>query len=105
MNHTITTEQLESLESEYMTRDSISIIVNEVRTKETTPTTKENTDLKTAVRMLRTLFDNTCVIYDLADTRGYCSTSCPLHSGAAGTASCVPRHFLHKFPKGWEDKP
>jgi hypothetical protein len=105
MNHTITTEQLEALESEYMTRDSISIIVNEVRTKEAAPTTKENKDLKTAVRMLRKLFDNNCVLYDLADTRGYCSTSCPLHSGAAGTASCTPRAFLHKFGHGWEDTP
>jgi hypothetical protein len=103
MNHTITTEQLGSLESEYMTRDSISIIVNEVRTKETTPTTKENEDLKTAVRMLRTLFDNTCVIYDLAGTRGYCSDKCPLYDRPE--VSCTPRAFLHKFDYGWEDTP
>ena len=102
MNHTITTEQLEALESEYMTRDSISIIVNEVRTKEAAPTTKENKDLKTAVRMLRKLFEGACVIYDLADTHWYCSTSCPLHDGGGG---CNPRVFLHKFPEGWEDTP
>ena len=99
MKHTITTEQLDALESEYMTRDSISIIANEVRT--TTQT--ENKDLKTAVKMLRKMFDYNCVLYDLAGTRGYCSDKCPLYDNP--DASCTPRVFLHKFGHAWEDTP
>ena len=99
MNHTITTEQLEALESEYMTRDSIGIVVNEVRTKETIE--GDNKDLKVAVDMLRKTFDNNCVLYTLANERGFCSSKCPL---AIGT-SCTPREFLSKFKHCWEDTP
>lgn len=101
MHHTITTEQLDALESEYMTRDSISIIVNEVRTKEAIG--GDNKDLKTAVGMLRKMFDETCVIYDLAGERGFCSSKCPLYDRP--DVSCTPRAFLHKFDHGWEDTP
>lgn len=79
-NYTITEEQLNSIESEVMTRDALSLIVNEVRlTKPVAPDTKATALLTQCLKVLEELDpEGRCRLYELDNH--YCNSQCPFGS-------------------------
>jgi hypothetical protein len=94
--YSITTEQIETLNSEYATKDVIKIITDEVMTKKVEPHYMDidKSAIENAVQVLeiiRRLDDSgRCLIYVSGGTASYCSTKCPLgREGGCGLSRAI----------------
>lgn len=102
-NHSITDEQLDSLESEYMTTDTIRVITTAARTT-TAPRSVVPTGSRTLLHIATKLLDDIagqsgdCLLHKgrNGSVHGFCSAGCPGHKFAPDVPGCYIKLFVNE---------
>lgn len=89
----VSVEQLDALESDYMTQDTIKIITDAIRS---TPPIDNNSELQKHLKEAKSIIykicmkNGSCLLYDLSSEQKYCSTNCPFGKNGG----CTIRSFF-----------